>query len=289
MIYLTLLVTYLTSPALSDVSSPVLSALNASSDSLDTLFDDYFQWKCRTYPEWASEEGIKGYDHLVQDFSMEAIRAKAEMCQQFMARSHNLTAKSQSHRTYQQIFEAEVQSCADGLQYKGFLFPQVASFGFDALQTRYPKLVENADLDSLKAYQDLLERLTKLPNMIEQIIALLRTGIKEGVTFAKEAMKGVDQQLEKLQVDPNNSVFYSRFRDMSGSLGRHVVDRIQQNAFNLTENGILPAFRNLQEFLRYEYAPNLRENPGILNIPNGDEFYLAALKSYGVDFTPEEV
>ena len=40
---------------------------------------------------------------------------------------------------------------------------------------------------------------------------------------------------------------------MPGSLGRHVVDRTQTQAFNLTQNEILPAFKRLQEFLKYEY------------------------------------
>ena len=40
---------------------------------------------------------------------------------------------------------------------------------------------------------------------------------------------------------------------MPGSLGRHVVDRSQTQAFNITQNQILPAFRRLQEFLKYEY------------------------------------
>ena len=56
-------------------------------------------------------------------------------------------------------------------------------------------------LGSLKDYQDLLERLSKIPTMISQIIELLKIGMREGVTYARESLTGVDEQLEKLQVN----------------------------------------------------------------------------------------
>ena len=36
--------------------------------------------------------------------------------------------------------------------------------------------------------------------MINQIIELLRIGIEQGVTYAEESLRGVDEQFEKLQV-----------------------------------------------------------------------------------------
>ena len=272
----------------SDVSPPLATALNKT-DSLDLLFEDYFQWKLRSYPEWASKKGFKGYNHLLEDFSIESIRHKAEQCREFLERSKNLTAKNSNYRSYQQVFQAEVRPCAEGLQYKAYLLPPVVDNLFESVQKAWPRMVEDTELDSIRDYEDLLDRISLIPTRLDEIILLPKTGVREGITFARESIDGVDEQLEKLQVDPEESVFYSHFRDMPGSLGRHVVDRIQQSSFNLTKNGILPGFRKLQEFLRYEYSPHLRQSPGILNIPNGDKFYRAALKSYGVDYDPEEL
>ena len=52
--------------------------------SLEKLFIDYQQWRLTAYPEWATAQDIPGYDHLVEDFSMEAIRAKADICKQYL-------------------------------------------------------------------------------------------------------------------------------------------------------------------------------------------------------------
>ena len=151
-------------------------------------------------------------------------------------------------------------------------------------QKKYTKL------GSLKDYQDLLERLKKIPTMISQIIDLLKLGMKEGVTYAPESLNGVDGQFERLQGDVEDSPFYVRFRDMPGSLGRHVVSRTKTEAFNITQDQILPAFRRLQEFLKYEYSSALRSPPGVSSIPGGGEFYQATLRWHlGTNLTPQEV
>ena len=76
-----------------------------TSDSLEQLFSDYQQWRLTTYPEWASAQAIPGYDHLVEDFSMEAIRAKADTCKQFLDRSRKLEADNIMTQSYQDYFE----------------------------------------------------------------------------------------------------------------------------------------------------------------------------------------
>ena len=55
-------------------------------------------------------------------------------------------------------------------------------------------------LRSLKDYDDLLARITAVPTMIDQIIVLMREGMKQGITYAKQSLGGVDLQLELLQV-----------------------------------------------------------------------------------------
>ena len=159
------------------------------------------------------------------------------------------------------------------MQYKGYLLPSVNFL--EGLQVEqkwsnkhefppqvdYPRLISNPEqtpLGSLKDYEDLLARLTKLPSLVRQVQDLLREGVRQRVTYARESFTGVDAQFEKLQVDVNVSDFYVRFRDMPGSLGRHVVDRLQGSAFKVVGEELLPALRELQEYLKYEYSNHYR-------------------------------
>ena len=189
------------------------------------------------------------------------------------------------------VVQAELFPCKTGLKYPGYLFPPINFL--EGIQTTYPRMVSQkkyTKLGSLKDYQDLLERLRKIPTMISQIIDLLKQGMREGVTYARQSLGGVDAQFEALQGQVEDSPFYVRFRDMPGSLGRHVVSRTKTEAFNITETQILPAFRRLQEFIKYEYSSKLRSPPGVSSIPDGVEFYQATLRWHlGTNLTPQEV
>jgi len=263
----------------------------AVNETLSELMEDYFQWKLHTYPEWATLEGFPGYNHLVEDFSMEGILAKGEKCQEFLDRSCLLGDQASTTAMHKNIFETELRTCVNGMLHKGYLLPPVNFL--EGLQIEYPRLVSDrkrTPLRSLKDYEDLLARLKLLPQMVNQVEALLREGVKQGVTYARESLKGVDAQFEKLQVGANESDFYVRFRDMPGSLGRHVVGRLQSESYATVAEELLPALRHLQEYIKYEYSSQVRGSPGVSSMQGGRDFYSAVLQWHtSTQMTPEEV
>jgi uncharacterized protein (DUF885 family) len=177
--------------------------------------------------------------------------------------------------------------------HKGYLLPPINFL--EGLQIEYPRLVSDrkkTPLRSLKDYEDLLARLKLLPQMVNQVEALLREGVKQGVTYARESLRGVDTQFEKLQVGANESDFYVRFRDMPGSLGRHVVGRLQSESYATVEEELLPALRQLQEYIKYEYSSQVRGSPGVYSMQGGGgrDFYDAVLQWHtSTQMTPQEV
>merc|ERR1711971_46344 len=275
-------------------SAPRCGGREAVNETLSELMEDYFQWKLHTYPEWATLEGFPGYNHLVEDFSMEGILAKGEKCQEFLDRSCILGDQAKEGSTnamHKNIFETELRTCVDGMRHKGFLLPPINFL--EGLQVEYPRLISDrkrTPLGSLKDYEDLLARVKLLPLMVKQVEALLREGVKQGVTYARESLKGVDSQFEKLQVGANASDFYARFRDMPGSLGRHVVGRLQSESYATVSDELLPALRHLQEYIKYEYSSQVRGGPGVSSMQGGREFYDAVLQWHtSTQMTPQEV
>ena len=177
------------------------------------------------------------------------------------------------------------------MEHKGYLLPPINFL--EGFQVVYPRLISDkkrTPLGSLKDYEDLLTRLKQLPQMVRQLEALLREGVKQGVTYARESLGGVDAQFEKLQVGANNSDFYVRFRDMPGSLGRHVVGRMQSESYATVAEKLLPAFRQLQDYIKYEYTSQVRGSPGVSSMQGGRAFYDAVLQWHtSTQMTPQEV
>merc|ERR1711963_650218 len=279
-LHLVLLLSTLTTATPPTPRSPLAEASDATrcggkeavNETLSELMEDYFKWKLHTYPEWATMEGFPGYNHLVEDFSMEGILAKGEKCQEFLDRS--CLVVGQGNAMHKNIFETELKTCVNGMQHKGYLLPPINFL--EGFQVEYPRLISDkrrTPLGSLKDYE-----------------ALLREGVKQGVTYARESLGGVDAQFEKLQVGANNSDFYVRFRDMPGSLGRHVVGRMQSESYATVAEELLPACRQLQDYIKYEYTSQVRGSPGISSMQGGRAFYDAVLQWHtSTQMTPHEV
>ena len=56
-------------------------------------------------------------------------------------------------------------------------------------------------MKTLKDYFQLENRLQNLPSIIDEIQNRLREGIDQGITYAKESLTGVNEALERLQVE----------------------------------------------------------------------------------------
>ena len=50
------------------------------------LWEEFFEWKSSTYPEWATSEGISAYDGDVEDFSLAGTERKQKKVQEFLER-----------------------------------------------------------------------------------------------------------------------------------------------------------------------------------------------------------
>ena len=82
-------------PVLGYPQAPVGEALEVArcggresrNESLTELMEEYWQWKLTSYPEWATLSGFPGYNHLVEDFSLEGILGRGERCGEFLERS----------------------------------------------------------------------------------------------------------------------------------------------------------------------------------------------------------
>merc|ERR1719228_1408254 len=138
---------------------------------------------------------------MVEDFSVEGIQRKGAKCQEFLNRGESMEASTIGlDRVYMDLFLAEVRTCVEGMKYKGYLFPPINKL--EGYHIEYPKLVSKkkyTKLNSLQDYENLLKRIQKIPKMLDDIVKLLKLGMEEGITYAKESLGDVDAYFSRLQ------------------------------------------------------------------------------------------
>ena len=130
----------------------------------------------------------------------------------------------------------------------------------------------------------------QIPDMLKNVKELLERGVEEGITFAKETLDMSKGPFEKIQTDgggennATNSDFYRQFskNDFSRLVAAEYI-----------ENKILPAYKELEEYIFGDYYKHARNGPGVLSFSNlkGKDFYQACLKYYTTksEVNPEEL
>ena len=91
-----------------------------SNNSLQALFEEYFRWKLRTYPEWATKIGFNDYNGRTEDFRLGSIEKRVTSCDYFMRKSRAETPDNEELRTYQAIME--VRTLFIHIPLMGFFF-----------------------------------------------------------------------------------------------------------------------------------------------------------------------
>ena len=123
-------------------------------------------------------------------------------------------------------------------------------------------------------YEDMLSRLRGTPVLVDQTIALMREGLRRGVTLPKVVLRDVPAQVAALLVDePAASPFLGAFRTIPDAIPTDRRDLLKADAAKLLAGQVRPAFRRLHEFAATEYLPGCRESIAATALPDGRDWY----------------
>jgi uncharacterized protein (DUF885 family) len=172
-------------------------------------------------------------------------------------------------------------------RYSWYLVPFLSDNGFHTnLAFR-----ANGNFRNRKDYQDYLDLLADIPRYVDEHIALMREGIRLGITQPKDMFNGYEQTWNQHIVsDPRSSVFWKPFLRRPGGIDSISWVRLQGEAIAQINTNVVPSYVRIREFFTTEYIPKARMQAGIVNLPNANAFYRERVKHYTTtQMTPEEV
>jgi uncharacterized protein (DUF885 family) len=194
-----------------------------------------------------------------------------------------------SRLTYD-IFRRQRELAVEGFTYPAELLPvnpfagmpqQLAGLAADAGQ--HP-------LKGAKDYENWLLRIDDYVLWTRQAIANMREGMRRGYTSPRVLMERMLPLLQGFGEDTSANVFYLPVRTppegtmeaertrLTGSLDRAVKDRL------------LPAFRELHDFIQNEYLPRARASVALSALPLGPSWYAYRVKrATSTQLTPNEI
>ena len=179
------------------------------------------------------------------------------------------------------------------MTYKGYVFPEVNFL--EPISRLQGQLSYREDLYTLEDYQNHFAMLKRIPMVLKGIEEQLSFGLQEGMTFPKEALKGVVYLLEnvpRIEADGVQGSFYFPFGSMPADLAdKYTLDHLRYEANQVINSEVIPAFKDLTDFLKNTYMKHLRPHEGVWSMTNGEAYYAKVLEYYTSvkGITPQEV
>ncbi|QWP75246.1 DUF885 domain-containing protein [Lysobacter sp. K5869] len=247
-------------------------ARSAQAQALHVLFDEEWERGLRENPESASYNGDKRFNDRWTDVSLSAIQARADGDRRALERLRAIdrAALSQEDQLSYDTFAWNLERSAQRQKFREHLMPLSQQGGVQTADG----IVEGLAFDSVKDYRDWLARLRAVPAMVEQNQALMREGVKAGLTPPRVLMERVPAQVAKQVVDdPTRSPFYKPFARFPDSIPAAERAQLQDEAKRTIAQTVVPAYRAFGEFFQRDYLPKTRTTIAAGDLPDGKAYY----------------
>jgi uncharacterized protein (DUF885 family) len=176
----------------------------------------------------------------------------------------------------------------EGARFRGYLMPVNQMSGIHLMAPQFPPLLT---FTTVKDYDDLITRYKKLPRLFDQTTEHMRTGMAAGLMPPRFLLEKVVGQIEGIaSTAPEQSPFAQPLSRFPKEIPEAEQKRIREEMLAAIRGSVLPAYVKFGKFVKEEYAPKGRTEPGIWSLPDGAERYARAVRlSTTSDLTPEQI
>ena len=271
-------------------------------DMLHTQLDEDWNYWMTQYPETATAIGYPGQNARWTDYSPSAIDARAAYLKKSVERLSGLdrgqlaAVDQLNYDLYRDLLQTAVQ----GLDFQNDAMPVRGVIPhnllmpinqLEGLQQDVPRTFALMPAATPEDYENILSRLSGVPQIVDQTIALMERGLAAGVTPPKITLRDVPTQvISPIEGDPLKSPMLAAFTVWPSSIPDAARATLSARATAAYRDGVAPAFRKLHEFLTSRYIPSCRESTAATALPNGAAMYAYNVKWHTTTSkTPEEI
>ncbi len=258
--------------------------------ALTDLLHERWEYDMRTSPIYASILGDKRYNDKLDDFSQAAIDDDLVQTRRFLDRFEAVDTSGfpEQEALNKELMVRDLKIGLEGARFKPWEMPVSQQNG---IHIDAPQLVSVLSFSSVKDYEDYITRLNLLPRLFDQTIEQMRKGMAAGLMPPKILLeKVVTQANGSATTAAEQSPFAHPFDKFPDSFSEADRKRLREAGLAAIRDAVNPAYVKFTAFVRDEYAPKGRTEPGAWALPDGAAWYAYRVKqSTTTDLTPEEI
>jgi uncharacterized protein (DUF885 family) len=262
--------------------------------ALNALVEEYFDRQLELLPMNATAIGDSRYDDRLDDSTSLGFREKVFGIERaFLDRARRIDSArlSPAARISYDIFVSERELLLEGQKFHEEYMPFNQMTGLPMDLAVYGSGTGPQPFATAKDYDRFLKRMREFPRWADGAIALMRSGMANGITVPRVAMAKVAPQLREIgAADLKDNIFWAPVTAMPKEISASDRQRIS-DAYSAALTGeVLPAYLRLADFIERDYLPAARTTVGWSDLPDGQAWYRWRIRqATTMDMPAEEI
>ncbi|HVP67909.1 MAG TPA: DUF885 family protein [Anaeromyxobacteraceae bacterium] len=256
------------------------ASVEARRDALKALLAEHWDYVLAQSPEYASILGDKRFNDRSSDLSAAAVAARVARTRDYLARFEAIDASGlpEQEALTQALMVRELRRSLDEARFEDWKMPVNQMEGIHLQAARLPSILS---FRTVKDYDDYLARMRSLPRQFADVEANMRLGVEAGLVPPRFLLEKVAAQAEAIGTEsPEQSPFAAPLAKMPEDTTAAERERIRKAWLAVIRDDVLPAYRAFARFVREEYAPRGRAEPGLWALPDGAARYASRARRF---------
>jgi uncharacterized protein (DUF885 family) len=271
-------------------ATPSQSDVEARRKALNDLLAERWEYTLRTSPIYASVLGDKRWNDQLDDFSQKAIDDDLDQSKKFLVRFEAIDTSGfpEQEALNKTLMVRDLRMGLEGARFKPWEMPVSQ---FSGVHIDLPQLVSLLSFQTVKDYDDYISRLKQIPRLFDQTEIQMRKGMAEGLMPPRILLEKVVEQANGIASKaPDASPFAEPFAKFPESISAADQKRLREQGSAAISASVLPAYVKFTKFVREDYAPKGRAEPGLWSLADGPARYAFLVKeSTTTELSPEEI
>jgi uncharacterized protein (DUF885 family) len=264
--------------ALAAAESRAGQPLEARRAELNRLLADEWEYTLRTEPELATQVGDNRYNDRLSDFSDKAISDGIEHSRQALPRFEaiDVTGFPEQEKLNQALMVRSLREDVESARFKDWEMPATQ---FGGIHLEYASLPFDSPFRNVKDYDDYLARLHQIPRVLDQATGHMREGLRDRLMPPKYLLEKVSTQAQEIADDTlEKSPFTDPLKKFPDAIPEADRKRLRAEIEKTIKDEVSPAYAKFARFVRDDYAPHGRMDPGEWALPDGEARYRFAVR-----------
>jgi uncharacterized protein (DUF885 family) len=257
---------------------------------LHDLFDREWAWRLKQFPELATSVGVHEDDDKLSDVSMVTLARQAEETKAFRAELAKIgrAALPADELANYDIFDTQLRERVESFGFGEQYLTLNADSGF---YSGFPLIWQSMPFQSVKGYENYIARLRAFPRFMDQNLALMREGLRRGITPPRVTLEGIEKSIQPLTLfDPATSSLWTPFTRMPPQIPAGERERLLKAGRDAILGAVMPAYQGFLDFMTKEYLPGCRQTLAASALPQGDAYYKYLIRQYTtLDLTADQI